>query len=156
MNQLKMKIKKWIRVSKVSLVLKNLPASASDIREILVQPLGWEDPLEEVMAIHFSILAWGIPWTEEPHSVQSIVLHRVGHNWRDLAHMHLCKTEAYGVRSLFWVLNRVQNFPTIYLLFLLNIKHLIFIAYSVFHCYLHHFMFYFCIISILPLLSFLD
>ena len=135
MNQLKMKIKKWIRASKVSLVLKNLPANAGDIREILVQPLDWEDPREEVTAIHFNILAWGIPWTEEPHSVQSIVLHRAGHNWRDLAHMHLCKTEVYGVKSLFWVFNRVQNFPTIP---------------SSFH------VCYFFIISILPLLSFLD
>ena len=41
---------------------KNLPA----VQEIWVQTLGWEDPLEKGMAIHSSILAWRIPWTEEP------------------------------------------------------------------------------------------
>jgi len=42
--------------------------------------LSWEDPLEEGMATHSSILAWRIPWTEEPGRVQSMVLKRVGHN----------------------------------------------------------------------------
>ena len=37
-----------------------------------VQPLGWEDPLEEGMAIHSSILAWKTPWTEEPSGLQSM------------------------------------------------------------------------------------
>ena len=37
-----------------------------------VQPLGWEDPLEEGMAIHSSILAWRIPWTEEPDRVHRV------------------------------------------------------------------------------------
>ena len=46
--------------------------------------LGWEDPLEEGMAIHSSILAWRIPWTEEPGRLQSMGLHRVGHHQRDL------------------------------------------------------------------------
>ena len=44
------------------------------------QPLGWEDPLEEGMATHSSILAWRIPWTEEPGGLQSIGLHRVRHH----------------------------------------------------------------------------
>ena len=44
-----------------------------------VQFLGWEDPLEEGMAIHSRILACRIPWTEEPGRLQSIGLHRVGH-----------------------------------------------------------------------------
>ena len=43
-----------------------------------VQPLGWEDPLEEDMATHSSILAWRIPWTEEPGRLQSTGLQRVG------------------------------------------------------------------------------
>ena len=42
--------------------------------------LGWEDPLEEDMATHSSILAWRIPWTEEPGWLQSMGLQRVGHN----------------------------------------------------------------------------
>ena len=45
-----------------------------------VQSLGGEDPLEEGMATHFSILAWRIPWTEKPGKLQSIGLQRVGHD----------------------------------------------------------------------------
>ena len=41
---------------------------------------GWEDSLEEGMATHSSILAWRISWTEEPGGLQSMGLHRVGHN----------------------------------------------------------------------------
>ena len=50
--------------------VKNLPA----IQEIQVQSLGWEDLLEKGMATHFSILAWRIPWTEEPGRLQSMEL----------------------------------------------------------------------------------
>ena len=45
-----------------------------------VRPLGWEDPLVEGMATHSSILAWRIPQTEEPGSLQSIGLQRVEHD----------------------------------------------------------------------------
>ena len=45
-----------------------------------VQSLGWEDPLEEEMATHSSILAWEISWTEEPGTRQSMGLQRVGHD----------------------------------------------------------------------------
>ena len=48
--------------------------------ETQVRSLGQEDPLEEEMATHSSILAWRIPWTEEPGGLQSIGLHRVGHD----------------------------------------------------------------------------
>ena len=51
-------------------VVKNLPASSGD-QETWVQSLGWKDPLEEEMATHSSILAWKIPWTEEPGGLQS-------------------------------------------------------------------------------------
>ena len=47
---------------------ENQPA----LQEIQVQSLGWEDPLEEEMATHYSILAWRIPWTEEPGELQSM------------------------------------------------------------------------------------
>ena len=43
-----------------------------------VQSVGWEDPLEEGVATHFIILAWTIPWTEEPGGLQSIGSQRVG------------------------------------------------------------------------------
>ena len=56
--------------------VKNLPA----MRETWVRSLGWEDPLEEGMATHSSILAWRIPWTEEPGRLQSMGSQRVGHN----------------------------------------------------------------------------
>ena len=52
------------------------------------QSLGWEDPPEEGMATHSSILAWRILWTEEPGRLQSIGLQRIGHNWNDLACTH--------------------------------------------------------------------
>ena len=65
-------------------VVKNPPASAGDVGSI---PRS-EDPLEDGMATHSSILAWRIPWTEEPGSLQSIGSQRVGHNRSDLACMH--------------------------------------------------------------------
>ena len=48
-----------------------------EIQEMLVQYLGWEDPLEEEMATHSRILAWKVPWTEEPVKLLSIGLQRV-------------------------------------------------------------------------------
>ena len=56
--------------------VKRLPA----MRETQIQSLGREDPLEKEMATHSSILAWKIPWTEEPGRLQSIELQRVGHD----------------------------------------------------------------------------
>ena len=50
-------------------------------QKIRVLSLGWKDPLEEQMATHFSILAWKIPWTEEPGGLQSMGLQRVEHTW---------------------------------------------------------------------------
>ena len=55
-------------------------SSAGDV-ETWVWSLGQEDPLEEEMASPYSILAWVIPWTEEPGRLQSMGWHRVGHNW---------------------------------------------------------------------------
>ena len=52
-----------------------------------VQCQGREDPLEEGIAPHSSILAWRIPWTEEPDGLQSIQPHRVGHDWSNLAYL---------------------------------------------------------------------
>ena len=52
----------------VAQLVKNLPA----VRETWVQSLGWEDLLEKEMATHSSILAWEIPWTEEPGGLQSM------------------------------------------------------------------------------------
>ena len=67
--------------------IKTLPA----MREIQVQSLGQEDPLEEGMATHFSILAWRIPWTEKIGRLQSIGSQRVRCDSRDLACMHMAQ-----------------------------------------------------------------
>ena len=56
-------------------VVKNLPA----MQETQVQSLGQEDLLEEGTATHSSVLAWRIPWTEEPGGLQSVGLQRVGY-----------------------------------------------------------------------------
>ena len=56
--------------------MKNLPA----MQETQVLFLGWEDPLKKGMTTHSSILAWKIPWAEEPAGLQSIGLQRVGHD----------------------------------------------------------------------------
>ena len=50
------------------------------MQETQVRSLGWEDPLEKEMASCFSMLAWRIPWTEEPGGLQSMGLQRVRHN----------------------------------------------------------------------------
>ena len=70
----------WGLVPVTSLVdqtIKHLPA----MWEIWVWSLGQEDPLEKGMATHPSILAWRIPWTEEPGGLPSRGLQRVGHDW---------------------------------------------------------------------------
>ena len=59
--------------SLVTQMVKNLPA----MKETRIQSLGWEDPLEDSMATHSSILAWEIPWTEELSGLQSVVSQRV-------------------------------------------------------------------------------
>ena len=64
------------RASLVAQTVKNLPA----ILETWVRSLGWEDPLEKGMATHSSILAWRIPWTEEPGGLQSTGSQKVGHD----------------------------------------------------------------------------
>ena len=57
-------------------MVKRLPA----MQETQVRSLGWEDPLEKEMATHSSILAWKIPWSEEPDRLKSMGSQRVGHN----------------------------------------------------------------------------
>ena len=57
-------------------MVKNLPA----MQEIQVQDLSQEDPLEKGMATHSGLLAWRIPWTEEPGGLWSMELQRVGHD----------------------------------------------------------------------------
>ena len=65
-----------LRASLVAQMVKNLPAMQTQ-----VQSLGWDEPLEEGMLIHSSILTWRILWTEEPGGLQSTGSQRVGHDW---------------------------------------------------------------------------
>ena len=60
-------------------MVKNLPTNAGDTGD-MGSILGQEDPLEEGIATHSSILAWRIPWTKEPGGLTSIGSQRVGHN----------------------------------------------------------------------------
>ena len=65
------------------LVVENCPDNASDIRDAGLIPgkiRGSEDPPEKEMATHSSVLAWEMPWTEDPGR-----LHKVGHDWSDSA-----------------------------------------------------------------------
>ena len=63
-------VARWIRI--------RLPPQETP--ETRVRSLGWEDPLEEGMATHSSILAWRAPWTEEPGGLQSVGLQTAGHD----------------------------------------------------------------------------
>ena len=65
------------RASQLALVVKNPPASAGDLRD-MGSILAQEDPLEEETATPSSILAWRVPWTEEPGGLQSTGPQRVG------------------------------------------------------------------------------
>ena len=69
----------WINksASQVAQMVDNPPA----MQESRVQSLGQEDPLEKGKATHCNILAWRIPWAEEPDGLQSLGLQRVGHDW---------------------------------------------------------------------------
>ena len=78
-------------IFELDLMYKGFP-SGSEVKnppvmqEMWVQSLGWEDSLQENMVTHSSILAWRIPWTEEPEGLQSIASQRVGHDWSSKAH----------------------------------------------------------------------
>ena len=67
---------RYVRASLMAQIVKNLPA----VRGTRVRSLGGEDPLKEGMATHSSILAWRIPWTEEPHELQSMRSQTVEHD----------------------------------------------------------------------------
>ena len=75
--------------------------------ETWVWSLGWEDPLEKEMAIHSSIRAWRIPWTEELGMLQSTGSQRVGHDWATSLSLSLCgsagKESACNAWDLGWI-----------------------------------------------------
>ena len=75
----------WVLICIMAEQIKNLPV-VQETQEMQVWSLSQKDLLEEKMATHSSILAWKIPWLEEPDWLQSMGSQRVGHNWNDLAH----------------------------------------------------------------------
>ena len=75
-HKIKYTFVKGFGASLVAQMVKRLPA----MQETEVRSLGQEDPLEKEMAAHSNILAWKIPWTEEPGRLQSLGLQRVGHD----------------------------------------------------------------------------
>ena len=64
------------KTSLMAQMVMNLPA----VHENCIQSLGWKDPLEKGVATHSSILAWRVPWTEEPGGLQSMGSQRVRHD----------------------------------------------------------------------------
>ena len=67
----------YLQASRVAQTVKNLAA----MQQTQVQSLGCKDPLEKGMVLQPTPIAWRIPWTEEPHRLQSIALQRIRHNW---------------------------------------------------------------------------
>ena len=84
-DHVKQELRNVYWASLVAQTVKHLPT----MWETQVQSLGWEDPLEKEMATHSSILAWKIPWTEDPGRLQSVGSQRVGHDWVTSLHFHL-------------------------------------------------------------------
>ena len=91
-----------IKVSWMAQWVKNALALSpmQEAQETWVLSLGQEDPLEKGMATHSSILAWWIPWTEEPGVLQSMGLQRVGHYW---ATIHAYKSSV----NIHWLMDWV-------------------------------------------------
>ena len=90
-----------IRVSLVVEIVKTLPT----VQETPVWSLGWEDALEKGMTTHSSVLAWRIPWTEEPGGLQSMELPMVGCDWVALTLPHLYFK--HSLLSLFLFIDRL-------------------------------------------------
>ena len=86
-----------VYVDMVIQMVKNLPASL----ETQVWSLDWEDPLEEEMETHSRLLAWKIPWTEEPGGLQSMGSQRAGHDRAHLATLtHMLQSSTRNIHTL--------------------------------------------------------
>ena len=96
------------RIHSVAQMVKCLPT----MQYTWIWYLGWEDPLEKERTTHSSILAWKIPWTEDPGRLQSMGSQRVGHNWAiSLSLYTLC---IHGRDPGHWVVKVAQSCPTLY------------------------------------------
>ena len=101
-----------IRVSLVVEIVKALPA----VQETPVWSLGWEDALEKGMTTHSSLLAWRIPWTEEPGGLQSMELPMVGCDWVTGTHFATSLLQTQAIFSVPLCRQASQNlFPLTYL-----------------------------------------
>ena len=89
----------YIRASQMAQRLKRLPATW----ETWVRSLSLKDPMEKEMPTHSSILAWRIPWREEPGRLQSMGLQRVGHDWATSLHFTLHRSEISGWQNTAWM-----------------------------------------------------
>ena len=69
-----------VRMEFMASLMAQLVKNSPTMQETWIRSLGWEDPLEEGVAINSRILAWRILWTEEPGRLQSMGMERVGHN----------------------------------------------------------------------------
>ena len=97
-----------------SSVVKNQPAMFRRHRKCEFNPWVKEDALEEGMAAHISILAWEIPWTEEPGGLQSMESQRVRHDWSDWAAcvcVHVCVHVCVCVCVFHFCDKRLTCFP---------------------------------------------
>ena len=85
------------------------------MQETRVWSLGQEDPLEKGMATHSSILAWRIPWTEEPGGLQSMGLQRVGHDWETFTFIDILIVwdKIYYLKIIFYVFYRLHSIDNI-------------------------------------------
>ena len=101
-----------LRTSPVAQLVKNLPA----VQETWVQSLGWEGPLEKEMATHSSILAWRIPWTEEPGGLQSTGSQRVRYSWTTSTFTKVTWKLLYPKYSAHFLLNSLSHHHTPYFL----------------------------------------
>ena len=109
--------KEWLsignRASQVALVVRNLPANAGDVRDA-GQSLGREDPLEEDMTTHSSVLAWEVPWREEPGRFQLIRSWRAGYKWNDSTQRHNWKFIMEGTKPMFPPSNEKGGWKLLY------------------------------------------
>ena len=84
-----------------------------ETQEMQVQSLGWEDPLEEEMETHSSILDQKIPWREEPGGLQSMGLQRVRHDWAkiptNIGHIPIVHTTSDAILSV--LMYQFNEFP---------------------------------------------
>ena len=145
------KINAWLYDTKASLMaqtVKKLPV----MQATWVWSLDWEDSLENEMATHSSVLAWRIPWTEEPGRLQSMGSQRVWHDWTTSAcvrtHTHT-HTHTHSVTSLeLSGLNSLVFLTRPWLKYFIFCKQLMFLINLFKHLNIFHFMKHFFRINI--------